>query len=229
MTTLAGVETAIPATKSFTTQLAVLSSLTLDLAKRRGVMSSEAVQLHTAALDRLPALMERALPAWEQAIHVLAPSLVQASALLYLGCGIHYAIAREGALKLKESAYMNADGLPAGEIRHGPNALVSPQTPLIILATHDPADAEAMLRYGKVLQLMETMQGQGARIIALATEGDDTVAGLAETCLFIPPAADLLAPMLEVVPLQLLAYTLAVMRGVDVDRPRNLVKAVVTE
>jgi glutamine---fructose-6-phosphate transaminase (isomerizing) len=149
--------------------------------------------------------------------------------LLYLGRGPHYAIAREGALKLKESAYLNAEGYPSGELKHGPNALVSKDAPLIMIATADVNDPDSLVRYSKVLQLMKDMREQDARIIALATEGDCEVSKHSDACIFIPASNDLLSTLLEVVPLQLLAYTLAVIRGIDVDRPRNLVKAVVEE
>jgi glucosamine--fructose-6-phosphate aminotransferase (isomerizing) len=227
--TCAGKEKAIPATKSFTTQLAVLYSLALYLARIRGRMTSPAVESHTADLRRLPALLEPAIERWQQQIAGLAPSLKAARAFLYLGRGVHYAIAREGALKLKESAYLQAEGYPAGELKHGPNALVSPETPLVVIATHDPSDPDAMLRYSKVLQLMKDMKAQGATILAIATEGDREAAVLANHCIQVPPTEDMLATMLEVVPLQLLAYQLAIQNGIDVDKPRNLVKAVLQE
>jgi glutamine---fructose-6-phosphate transaminase (isomerizing) len=142
---------------------------------------------------------------------------------------VHYAIAREGALKLKESAYLQAEGYPAGELKHGPNALVSPDAPLVVLATQDPSDPDAMLRYRKVLQLMKDMRTQGATILAIATEGDEEAAALANHCIEVPKTEDMLATMLEVVPLQLLAYQLAIQNGIDVDHPRNLTKAVLQE
>jgi glucosamine--fructose-6-phosphate aminotransferase (isomerizing) len=227
--TLAGIETAIPATKSFTTQLAVLYSLSLHLARFRGRMTLQAAEAHGRQLQEIPALIQNALPAWQQQIESLTPQLTRSSTLLYLGRGAHYAIAREGALKLKESAYINAEGYPAGELKHGPNALVSKEAPLIMLATSDAGDPDSLLRYSKVVQLMKDMRDQGARIIALATEGDLEVPLYSDSCIFVPPSTDLLSTILEVVPLQLLAYTLAISRGIDVDRPRNLVKAVVEE
>ena len=139
-------------------------------------------------------------------------------AFLYLGRGVHYAIAREGALKLKESAYLQAEGYPAGELKHGPNALVSPDAPLVVIATRDPSDPDAMLRYRKVLQLMKDMRAQGATILVIATEGDEEAAGLANHCIEVPKTEDMLATMLEVVPLQLLAYQLAIQNGIDVDQ-----------
>jgi glucosamine--fructose-6-phosphate aminotransferase (isomerizing) len=227
--TCAGPEKAIPATKSFTTQLAVLYSLALYLARIRGRMTSPTVESHTEDLRRLPALLEPALEKWQHQIADLAPSLKNSRAFLYLGRGVHYAIAREGALKLKESAYLQAEGYPAGELKHGPNALVSPDAPLVVLVTRDPSDPDAMLRYSKVLQLMKDMRAQGATILAVATEGDKEAAKLANHCIEVPQTEDMLATMLEVVPLQLLAYQLAIQNGIDVDNPRNLTKAVLHE
>jgi glutamine---fructose-6-phosphate transaminase (isomerizing) len=227
--TFAGVEKAIPATKSFTTQLAVLYSLALHLARFRGRMTLQAAEVHGRQLQEIPALIQNALPGWQSQIEALTPQLADSSTLLYLGRGAHYAIAREGALKLKESAYLNAEGYPAGELKHGPNALVSKEAPLIMIATADANDPDSVLRYSKVLQLMKDMRQQGARIVALATAGDRDVPQCSDACLFIPPSNDLLSTIVEVVPLQLLAYTLAISRGIDVDRPRNLVKAVIEE
>jgi glucosamine--fructose-6-phosphate aminotransferase (isomerizing) len=227
--TFAGIEKAIPATKSFTTQLAVLYSLALHLARFRGRMTQQAAEVHGRELREIPELIQAALPGWQRQIEALAPALVSSSTLLYLGRGPHYAIAREGALKLKESAYLNAEGYPSGELKHGPNALVSKETPLIMIATADANDPDSLLRYSKVLQLMKDMREQGARIVALATEGDREAPLYSDSCLFIPASNDLLSTILEVVPLQLLAYTLAIIRGIDVDRPRNLVKAVIAE
>jgi glutamine---fructose-6-phosphate transaminase (isomerizing) len=227
--TCAGPEKAIPATKSFTTQLAVLYSLALYLARIRGRMTSPTVESHTDDLRRLPTLLESALERWQKQIAGLVPSLKGSRAFLYLGRGVHYAIAREGALKLKESAYLQAEGYPAGELKHGPNALVSPDAPLVVIATRDPSDPDAMLRYRKVLHLMKDMRAQGATQIVIATEGDEEAAGLANHCIEVPKTEDMLATMLEVVPLQLLAYYLAIQNGVDVDHPRNLTKAVLQE
>jgi glutamine---fructose-6-phosphate transaminase (isomerizing) len=227
--TYAGVEKAIPATKSFTTQLAVLYSLALYLARFRGRMTSQATESRGRQLREIPELIQAAIPVWHGQIGALTPHLADSTALLYLGRAAHYAIAREGALKLKESAYLNAEGYPSGELKHGPNALVSKDAPLIMIATVDATDPDSVLRYSKVVQLMKDMREQGARIVALATEGDAEVPRYSDSCLFIPPSSDLLSTILEVVPLQLLAYTLAIHRGIDVDRPRNLVKAVVEE
>ena len=150
--TLAGVEKAIPATKSFTSQLAVLYSLALYLARLRGRMTLAVAEAHGRNLRAIPSLLDRSLPAWETAIEELAPTLQHSTSVLFLGRGVHYAIAREGALKLKESAYLQAEGYPAGELKHGPNASVSPDSPLVVIATSDPSDPDAMMRYSKVLQ-----------------------------------------------------------------------------
>lgn len=150
-----------------------------------------------------------------------------ANTFLYLGRGIHYAIAREGALKLKEASYVHAEGYPAGELKHGPNALVSDSVPLVVVATVDRENEGSVARYEKTLQLLADMKEQGAKVIVLANAGDREAAGLAGDCVEIRPANEYLLPIAEVVPLQLFAYFMALEHGVDVDRPRNLSKAVV--
>ena len=227
--TMAGVEKAIPATKSFTTQLEVLYLLGLYLARQRKAMPEAAIAASLDDLARLPGLIERALPEWERATKAIAEKYVNATSLLMLGRGIHYAIAREGALKVKESSYMQAEGYPTGELKHGPNALVTAESPLIVLATCDRGDADSVIRYGKTLQLMRDMRAQGAEIMAIASEGDGEVGSVAQHTVFVPVVNEHLAPICEVIPLQLLAYALAIGRGIDVDNPRNLVKAVVQE
>jgi glucosamine--fructose-6-phosphate aminotransferase (isomerizing) len=227
--TLAGVELAIPATKSFTTQLTLMAILGLLAARERNALAPAQITALLDALARVPAAIAAQLPAWESQIAELAPIYADARTFLYLGRGVHYAIAREGALKLKESSYLHDEGYPAGELKHGPNALVSPQVPLVVLATVDPADPESALRYEKTVSLLEDMQRQGARVLALANTGDTTIASRAANTISIDPAAESLLPISEVVPLQLFAYFMALSHGVDVDRPRNLSKAVTTE
>jgi glucosamine--fructose-6-phosphate aminotransferase (isomerizing) len=227
--TLAGVELAIPATKSFTTQLTLMLVLALLAARERGALTQEAIETMLVALACVPASIAAQLPAWERTIAALAPLYADAQNFLYLGRGVHYAIAREGALKLKESSYLHAEGYPAGELKHGPNALVSAHVPLVVLATVDGDDPESLLRYEKTVSLLYDMREQGARVLALANAGDTTIASLATHTIWIEPACESLLPILEVVPLQLFAYTMAVNHGVDVDRPRNLTKAVTTE
>lgn len=227
--TEAGKEVAIPATKSFTTQLSVLYVLSLFLARLGGRMTTHTVAAHCEQMEQLPGVLESRLPTWEAQVHEIAERLSQARTFLYLGRAIHYAIAREGALKLKESAYVQAEGMPAGELKHGPNALVSPEAPLVVLATRDRNDPDSSLRYERTLQLMRDMHEQGAAIVAIHVDGDEEAARLSQASVAIPAVDEFLLPMLEVVPLQLLAYWIAVGRGVNVDAPRNLVKAVVRE
>jgi glucosamine--fructose-6-phosphate aminotransferase (isomerizing) len=227
--TVAGRELAIPATKSFTTQLCVLYMLSLFLARLGGRMTSATAAAHCEQLGQLPGLLEANLERWESGIRSLADGLRGARTFLYLGRAIHYAIAREGALKLKESAYVQAEGLPVGELKHGPNALVSPEAPLVILATRDRNDPDSTLRYEKTVQLMRDMHEQGAHMVSIHVEDDEEPASLSDASIAVPAVDEFLLPLLEVVPLQMLAYTVAVQHGVNVDAPRNLVKAVVRE
>lgn len=225
----AGPEKAIPATKSFTGQLLVLYLLSLSLAHQRGRMTLHVADELCGEARALPDLIANVLPTWEQQVRELAASYRDASAFLFLGRGIHYPIAREGALKLKESSIIHAEGYPAGELKHGPNALVGPETPLVVLATHDPADRDSLLRYSKVIQLLKDLRKQGADIFALANDGDTQVPELSRHCVFVPRCSEYLLPICEVVPLQMFAYHIALLHGRNVDQPRNLVKAVVEE
>ena len=223
----AGVEKAIPATKSFTCQLAVLYLLALYEGARLGRMDAAALAVHAEELEALPAKIEAQLDGWRAQMAALAAKYKSATTFLYLGRGIHYAIAREGALKLKEASYVHAEGYPAGELKHGPNALVSERVPLVVLATVDRALEASVLRYEKTVQLLEDLCAQRARVIALANAGDRQVAELVSDCVEVQPASEYLLPIEEVVPLQLFSYFMALEHGVDVDRPRNLSKAVV--
>ena len=223
----AGVEKAIPATKSFTCQLAVLYLLALYEGARLRRFDAATLGTHIRELEALPGRIEAQLDAWREQMAVLAKKYKSANTFLYLGRGIHYAIAREGALKLKEASYVHAEGYPTGELKHGPNALVSDTVPLVVLATVDRALDASVLRYEKTLQLLRDMEAQGARVIAITNCGDDEVAGLVSDCVFVESASEYLLPIAEVVPLQLFSYFMALAHGVDVDRPRNLSKAVV--
>jgi glucosamine--fructose-6-phosphate aminotransferase (isomerizing) len=227
--TYAGVERAIPATKSFTAQLLVLRLLSLEAADARGTMDAQEMERQLAELWEIPPAIERQLDGWREVTERLAAKYSSAKTLLYLGRGIHYAIAREGALKLKESSYMHAEGYPAGELKHGPNALVSDEVPIVALGTVDWQDAESVLRYEKTVALMTDLKAQGARTIVLANAGDDKLRSLASDVIEVEAANEYLLPITEVVPLQMFAYSMALENGVDVDRPRNLVKAVVQE
>jgi glucosamine--fructose-6-phosphate aminotransferase (isomerizing) len=227
--TIAGKEKAIPATKSFTTQLTVLYLLTLYLARLSGRMTQQAVSAHLQRLKQLPEQLKSSLGEWENQVSEIAKQTRSAKGFLFLGRAVHYPIAREGALKLKESAYMQAEGYPAGELKHGPNALVSADAPLVVLATFDKDDPDSVLRYQKTIQLMRDMHTQGATIFSVITEGDQEAARLSRYSVAVPAVDEFLLPLLEVVPLQLFAYFTAILNGVNVDSPRNLVKAVVTE
>lgn len=227
--TLAGIERAVPATKSFTTQLAVVSLLALYTARVHGSMTRAVVESHLERLFSVPDAMQAALPRWEKQLSQIASTLNDAETFLFLGRGIHYPIAREGALKLKESAYIQAEGYPTGELKHGPNALVNRNNPLVVLATCDPHAPDSVLRYEKTVNLVRDMRKQKAQILSIVTEGDTRIAELSDHTIAVPPTAEYISPLFEVVPLQLLAYFMATARNIDVDNPRNLVKAVVQE
>jgi len=223
----AGKEKAIPATKSFTCTLAVLFLLGLYEAQRLGRMDQQALEAGIAELLAVPRALAAQLDGWRLRTQQLAHRYATASTFLYLGRGIHYAIAREGALKLKEASYVHAEGYPAGELKHGPNALVSDRVPLVVLATVDRALESSVIRYEKTLQLLDDMKAQGARVIAITNTGDDQAKALVSDSIEVEPSTEYLLPILEVVPLQLFAYFMAIEHDVDVDRPRNLSKAVV--
>ena len=223
----AGKELAIPATKSFTCQLTVLYLLALHEGQRLNTLSEKAVSTRLAELAALPGSLLAQLEDWEDQTRRLACKYREAHTFLYLGRGVHYPIAREGALKLKEASYVHAEGYPSGELKHGPNALVSDQVPVVILAAVDRHLEASRLRHEKTLQLLADLKAQGAKVIALANAGDTEVPNLVSDCLFVEPLSEHLLPIAEVVPLQLFSYFMALEKGVDVDRPRNLNKAVI--
>jgi len=225
----AGPELAVPATKSFTTQVTVLYLMALFLSRKRGRMTSEVTRSYLHRLLQLPEAIDRNLRAWDRLAEQFADKQYQAEKFLYLGRGVHYAIAREGALKLKETSYAHAEGYPAGELKHGPNALVDEKLPVVVLATYDHHDPDSMLRYQRTLEVMKEVRSRHGRLVAVATEGDREITSIADEVFFVPAAPELLLPIVEVIPLQLFAYYVATKKGYDVDRPRNLVKAVVTE
>jgi glucosamine--fructose-6-phosphate aminotransferase (isomerizing) len=223
----AGPELAIPATKSFTCQLTALYLLAMYEAGRLKTLDAADLQTRLTELSALPAQIGQQLDNWRSQMSALAAKYCDAASFLYLGRGVHYAVAREGALKMKESSYVQAEGYPTGELKHGPNALVSERVPLMALATVDRAVDDSVLRYEKTLQLLDDMKRQGARVIAIANTGDRDVAALASDCVFVGSASEHLLPIPEVIPLQLFSYAMALEHGVDVDRPRNLSKAVI--
>jgi glucosamine--fructose-6-phosphate aminotransferase (isomerizing) len=227
--THAGPEIGVASTKAFTSQLTALFLLALKLGQLRGHLNKEQSVALIEELSRVPAKIEDVLKASSAQCEDLARDFSHARDFLYLGRGIHFPIALEGALKLKEISYIHAEGYPAGEMKHGPNALIDESLPVVVLATRDASDPASKLRYEKTLSNIQEVTARSGRVIAVATEGDNTIGSLVEHVIHIPPAIELLAPLIEIVPLQLLAYYIAVRRGCDVDQPRNLAKSVTVE
>ncbi|HTW25401.1 MAG TPA: glutamine--fructose-6-phosphate transaminase (isomerizing) [Candidatus Baltobacteraceae bacterium] len=226
--THAGPEIGVASTKAFTGQLTALSLLALYLGQVRGKLKSADSQKLMQELTRVPHKIETILQR-DAAIEDLARLFFRHTDFLYLGRGIHYPIALEGALKLKEISYIHAEGYPAGEMKHGPNALIDENLPVVMIATRDESDPESMMRYEKTISNLQEVKARDGIVIAVVTQGDDLAKATADHVIEIPPAPELIAPILEVVPLQMLAYHIAVRRGCDVDQPRNLAKSVTVE
>jgi glucosamine--fructose-6-phosphate aminotransferase (isomerizing) len=226
--THAGPEISIASTKAFTAQMAVLYLLALYLGQVRGKFSREQRRLLIRELLELPDKAEAVLTCAADC-EVLAAKYRSAEDFLFLGRAVHYPVAMDGALKLKEVSYVHAEGYPTGETKHGPNALIDEHLPVVIIATHDRSDPGSMLRYEKTLGNIAGFKQQSAHVIAIATEGDEQISQLADHVISVPRAPELLLPMLEIIPLQLFSYYMAVAKGLDVDRPRNLVKSVTRE
>jgi glutamine---fructose-6-phosphate transaminase (isomerizing) len=227
--THAGPEIGVASTKAFTAQLTALFLLALKLGQLRGRLDKPQSVALMEELSRVPAKIEEVLRARSAQCESLAKEFSTARDFLYLGRGIHFPIALEGALKLKEISYIHAEGYPAGEMKHGPNALIDETLPVVVLATRDSTDPASKLRYEKTLSNIQEVTARSGRVIAIATEGDTTIGEQVEHVIFVPPVAELLSPLIEIVPLQLLAYYIAVRRGCDVDQPRNLAKSVTVE
>jgi glucosamine--fructose-6-phosphate aminotransferase (isomerizing) len=223
--THAGPEIGVASTKAFTSQLVALHLLALYLAQVRGALTPDQIRPHISALNQLPLLIEEALKC-EGQIEEIAKRFYQCSDFLYLGRGAQYPIALEGALKLKEISYIHAEGYPAGEMKHGPIALIDEQLPVVAIAMHD-------LLFEKMMGNVQEAKARGGHIIALTTKGDDRLDeildSLHDSRIPLPSCPALVAPVVAVVPLQLLAYHIAVRRGCDVDQPRNLAKSVTVE
>ncbi|MGA9633594.1 MAG: glutamine--fructose-6-phosphate transaminase (isomerizing) [Candidatus Acidiferrales bacterium] len=226
--THAGPEIGVASTKAFTGQLTALLLMALYLGQVRGKLASANSQKLMQELTRAPHKIETILQR-DASIEDLARLLFRLTDFLYLGRGIHYPIALEGALKLKEISYIHAEGYPAGEMKHGPNALIDENLPVVMIATRDESDPESMMRYEKTISNLQEVKARDGIVIAVVTEGDKLAKGTADHVIEIPPVPELIAPILEVVPLQLLAYHIAVRRGCDVDQPRNLAKSVTVE
>ncbi len=227
--THAGPEIGVASTKAFTCQLTAMFILAMTLAQSRRGEDDPCLREMAQELLRLPGKMEAVLandPHYED----LGRQLYKVSDFLFLGRGIHYPIALEGALKLKEISYIHAEGYPAGEMKHGPNALIDERMPVIVLATRDTTSEESRIRYEKTLSNMQEVKARSGIVVAVACEQDvEEVKKVAAHVISIPETRELLLPILEIVPLQLLAYHIAVRRGCDVDQPRNLAKSVTVE
>ena len=226
--TYAGPEISIASTKAFTAQMAVIYLFAVYLGHVRQHLSTQQVRNHIRQLFELSGKIETVLQS-ASACERLAEKYRNVADFLFLGRAIHYPIAMDGALKLKEVSYVHAEGYPTGETKHGPNALIDESLPVVIIATCDREDAGSVLRYEKSVANIKGFKQQAGRVIAIATEGDDEISKLADQTIFVPQASELLSPILEIVPLQLFAYYVAVKKGLDVDRPRNLVKSVTLE
>jgi glutamine---fructose-6-phosphate transaminase (isomerizing) len=226
--THAGPEISIASTKAFTAQMAVLFLLAAYVAQVRGALSKNDRQKWIEELLALPKKTETVLQHAAECQR-LAERFHKFEDFLFLGRAIHYPIAMDGALKLKEVSYIHAEGYPTGETKHGPNALIDETLPIVIIATCDRNDAGPLLRYEKNVANIRGFKQQNAHVIAIASEGDEELAGLADDVILVPQAPELLSPILEIIPLQLFAYYMAVRKGLDVDRPRNLVKSVTLE
>jgi glucosamine--fructose-6-phosphate aminotransferase (isomerizing) len=226
--THAGPEIGVASTKAFTGQLTALVLTALYLAQVRGKLTPALAQTMMQELTRIPHKIETILQR-DPDVEELAKKFFRHSDFLYLGRGIHYPIALEGALKLKEISYIHAEGYPAGEMKHGPNALIDENLPVVVIATRDESDAASMTRYEKTVSNLQEVKARDGIVITVVTEGDRLARGSSDHAIEIPTAPELLSPILEIVPLQLLAYHIAVRRGCDVDQPRNLAKSVTVE
>ena len=225
--THAGPEIGVASTKAFTTQLAAFFLLAVRLGRLRGTLSPQAAQVHLQHLNELPGLVERVLK-YEPEIKAAAYKFSSARDLLFLGRGPQYPVALEGALKLKEISYIHAEGYAAGEMKHGPIALIDENMPVMVLAPRDSA-TDAGVNYEKILGNLQEVKARGGRVIAIHSEGDSQVPKLAEASIPLPQTNPLLMPIISVIPTQLFSYHVADHRGTDVDQPRNLAKSVTVE
>jgi glutamine---fructose-6-phosphate transaminase (isomerizing) len=219
--THAGPEIGVASTKAFTAQITVLTMFALKLAKKKGTLDSESYLKLLRGLDSIPEKIQKCLQS-DSKIYKIAKTYADAKNFLYLGRGVNFPVALEGALKLKEISYIHAEGYPAAEMKHGPIALIDEQMPVVFIATKDSS-------YEKIVSNIQEVKARKGKIIAIVTEGDQQVAQLADHCIEIPEVEEYLSPLLTVIPLQLLAYHIAVLRGCNVDQPRNLAKSVTVE
>jgi len=228
--THAGPEIGVASTKAFSSQLTALLLLAVYLGQIRGTLTSEASKTLLQEFTRIPHKMETILQTEETGFYEnLGRQFFRHTDFLYLGRGIHYPIALEGALKLKEISYIHAEGYPAGEMKHGPNALIDENLPVVVLATRDDSDPDSVTRYEKSVSNIKEVKARDGIVIAVVTAQDRLAREAADHIIELPPAPELLSPLLEIIPLQLLAYHIAVRLGCDVDQPRNLAKSVTVE
>tara|TARA_R110001583_G_scaffold43445_2_gene138178 strand:- start:4208 stop:5248 length:1041 start_codon:yes stop_codon:yes gene_type:complete len=219
--THAGPEIGVASTKAFTTQITVLTLLALKLAKEKGHFSTSRFHEYLTELETIPAKVEKALEA-NPLVEIIADVYKDSTNCLYLGRGYNFPVALEGALKLKEISYIHAEGYPAAEMKHGPIALIDEQMPVIVIATNKG-------HYEKVVSNIQEIKSRKGKIIAIVTQGDTQVRELADHVIEVPETFESLTPLLTTIPLQLLSYHIAVMRGCNVDQPRNLAKSVTVE
>ena len=226
----AGPEIGVASTKAFTTQLTALMLLAMYLGQVRGRLDEASTRGLAQEFACVPHKMDLILQRDKDGIYEdLARRFYRYSDFLYLGRGIHFPIALEGALKLKEISYIHAEGYPAGEMKHGPNALIDENLPVVVLAAHDRNDPEGMTRYEKTVSNIKEVKARDGVVISIVTEGDRLARDSSDHVLAVPPTTELLSTLLGILPLQLLAYHIAVRRGCDVDQPRNLAKSVTVE
>ena len=226
--THAGPEIGVASTKAFTSQMIALYLLGLYLGEVRGTLSPEEAMHHTQQLAELPVKLEHLLNESDE-IEELSKEYFRSTDFLYLGRGINFPVALEGALKLKEISYIHAEGYPAGEMKHGPNALIDERLPVLFINTREDGNRSSELRYEKTHSNIVEVKAREGIVISVLTEGDTMSSVVSDHVIEIPPASDLLSPILSIIPLQLLAYHIAVRRGCDVDQPRNLAKSVTVE
>ena len=227
--THAGPEIGVASTKAFTSQIVAAYLFALYLAQIRGTLSDEKLKWHVRHLSELPVKLEKLLNNAEADYEEFSKAFVLSTDFLYLGRGINFPIALEGALKLKEISYIHAEGYAAGEMKHGPNALIDSRLPVVVINTLDPEDDKSRLRYEKTISNIQEVRARDGIVVAIVTEGDKDTREMASYTIEVPPSSELLSPVLSAIPLQLLAYHIAVRRGCDVDQPRNLAKSVTVE
>jgi glucosamine--fructose-6-phosphate aminotransferase (isomerizing) len=226
--THAGPEIGVASTKAFTAQMVALYLLGMYLGQVRGVLSEDEARFHAQELAELPVKLEHLLND-SDGIEELSKEFFRSTDFLYLGRGINFPIALEGALKLKEISYIHAEGYPAGEMKHGPNALIDERLPVLFINTCEKGNRASELRYEKTHSNIVEVKAREGIVISVLTEGDSISSVVSDHIIEIPAASDILSPILSIVPLQLLAYHIAVRRGCDVDQPRNLAKSVTVE